>query len=184
MTCAEISSKDQEKFRDLFFLLPEVEQRIIEYFYYKRMSQKEIADIFGMTQGAVSSRLKRARKRMLYFEEFKAYHWENTFDEDLGSIFGPLDMEVLRHMAKTGGQTQTALVLNGLFNLQGEMKMNQVKIRYRFERCLKKLSKQENLLKYYNFFRLVKKNTYTNHEIKLPHFNHLRPADKWLEGLK
>jgi predicted DNA-binding protein YlxM (UPF0122 family) len=172
---AKITREDWDEFRDLLVLLPETEQKTLYYFFVKRMGQKEIADFFGISQGAVSSRLKRAKKRMLYFKVFNEYHWEETFDKDLEPIFDPLDMEVLRHMAKTGGQTQTAIILNGLFNFQGEMQMNQVKIRYRFEKCLKKL-KEKGLLKYYNFFMLIKKNMYVNYEIKLPHFDHLQLA--------
>ena len=175
---------DWDEFRDLLHLLPEIEQKALYYFYHKRMSQIEIADIFGITQGAVSSRLKKAKKRILYFKALNEYHWEKTFDKDLGLIFDPLDMEVLRHMSKTGCQTQTALVLNGLFNFQGEMQMNQVKIRYRFEKCLKKLRVIESMLKYYNFFVFLKKNLYANYEVKHPHFDRLRPAVNWLEGLK
>lgn len=175
--------------------LPETEQTLIMYMS-QDMPQKEIARIMGVTQGAVSSRLKRAIQRLTFLKELKKFNFDN-FEQDLQPIFSNLEIALLKSMTETTCQSETARILNNTFN-NG---MTQVKVRYRFEKCiiyLKGLCEALNYqsqvrdkfgavlkdstgkpdialdakkyLKYYKLFTLVKANLYKLHEVKLPHF--------------
>jgi predicted transcriptional regulator len=148
--------------------LPKAEQEIISYFN-KGMKQKTIGILMGTTQGAVSSRLQRIKKRLILIRECKNF---KINDEDLDR-FGTLNKTILKIMSETTCQTETAVKVNALLNLSGHMEMNQIKVRHRYEKCLKeleKLAKSEptsEYPRYLEFFTLIKNNLYVLHELKL-----------------
>lgn len=50
------------------------ERQLIEYFYFDRLSQKEIAERLGVTPKAVSSRLERARDKLRFLIKRRLSH--------------------------------------------------------------------------------------------------------------
>jgi len=157
-------------------MLPESDQLIVESL--KKMKQADIGKMYGMTQGAVSAKFRKIRRRFEFLETVKIFDITN-FEEDLKIIdehITPFEVELLRYFAKTTSQSATARILNGLFSLSGLDKMNQVKVRYRFLMILDRLKqkKEEPLArKYFDFFSFINANIYMMYDLKLPQFDRM-----------
>lgn len=155
--------------------LPLREIDLIELYYNERKNQKDIAKIFGVTQGAVSSRLTRAKKRLRFLRDLPKIT-EKEIDTRLGMLFDVLELEIIKYMMKTTCQSKTAQLINEKFGFtEGKKQMTQVKVRHRFEKCLTKLKEemkdQSDLKKFYKLLEYIKGNLYKLHEVKLPHFD-------------
>ena len=83
-----------ESFKPYLDLLPPREVDLIEMYYYLKKNQKDIAKIFGVTQGAVSSRLSRATQRLKFMRNLPKVEDVNI-QRDLGGIFDPLEIEII-----------------------------------------------------------------------------------------
>jgi hypothetical protein len=161
---------------DLVKKLPQSEQELCEYYLIKKLNQKEIATLLGKTQGAVSSRLCRIRKRLQFIKDLSNFD-VSKFDEVLSPFFDALEIELLRGMMETTCQSETAQRLNSIFNLNERFSgdghkyngMTQVKVRHRFEKCLLRMKTIQH--PYYELFLIIKQNLYLLHEVKLPHYD-------------
>ena len=155
--------------------LPERERDLLNLYYKEEKNQKDIAKMFGVTQGAVSSRLSRARSRLRFLRGMpKIDH--NDIENALKSHFETIEIEIIKCMMKTTCQSKTALLINERFGFKEEKKrMTQVKIRHRFEKCINQLAdmkkKNPSMAKYHNLLGYIKQNLYMLHEVKLPHFD-------------
>lgn len=164
----EISREDYRGLSQYIKRLPETEQRILKSFYLDNFKQIEIADIYGITQGAVSHRLSRARRRILFMQEL------DTLCGDTKEMFKSIavdtnifEFELIRIMIETTCQSETADRLNVLFNLSGERVMNQIKVKHKFFMLLKRLEKKP----YYKVLKFINDNLYVMHEVRLPHYD-------------
>jgi hypothetical protein len=150
--------------------LPRYEQNLYDYYIIKGMNQKDIAKILHKTQGSISSRLSKMKRRLVFMCELKPYNVTyEALKGDLSKDFTTLEIEILWAMYETTCQSETATRINYIFNLKNFCeKMNQVKIRHRFGLCLDKLKTLNSI--YYQPFNMIKNNLYALHEVKLPHF--------------
>jgi hypothetical protein len=138
-------------------------------------NQKDIARMFSVTQGAVSSRLKRALDRLKFLRDLPKVS-EDEIERALGNIFDPIEIEIIKCMKETTCQSRTAEIINEKFGLYDEKhRMTQVKVRHRFEKCLARLCALKNgcqeYARFYELLSIIKKNLYKLHEVKLPHFD-------------
>jgi predicted DNA-binding protein YlxM (UPF0122 family) len=162
-----------EDFLPYISKLPQREIDLIEMYFRKEKKQKEIADFFGVTQGAISHRIKRAKKRLLFLRDMP------KINEDIKDIledhFEPFEIDLIILMVETTCQSKTAEILNTRYKLKDKQIMTQVKIRHKFDRYLKKLEKLKKgnpqLEDCYRLIVYIKKNLYMLHEVKLPHFD-------------
>lgn len=155
--------------------LPSREIDLIELYYKEHKNQKDIAKIFGVTQGAVSSRLTRAKKRLKFLRDLPKIS-EQEIDRDLSEFFDTIELEIIKFMMQTTCQSKTAHLINTKFNFVDEKKrMTQVKVRHRFEKCLFRLKSEmksrPDLKKYSHLLEMIKNNLYKLHEVRLPHFD-------------
>jgi CRISPR/Cas system-associated endoribonuclease Cas2 len=155
--------------------LPPREYDLMELYYVDRKNQKDIAKMFGVTQGAISSRLSRAVKRLVFLRDLPKITPEEI-RQRLGKIFGETEIEIIIYMMQTTCQSKTAQLINEKNNISDEKKrMTQVKVRHRFEKCLIRLEHQmkaePDLRKYHQLLVFIKRNLYKLHEVKLPHFD-------------
>jgi hypothetical protein len=136
------------------------------------MNQKDLARCAGITQGAVSHRIRRIKDRLVFVVEWKKF---DINEKDL-DIFDTINKTILILMAKTTCQSETARMMNSFLNLPKDKKMNQVKVRHRFYKCLarlEKLSKKDPIYKkYFDYFKFIGKNLWVLHEVKLPQFDY------------
>jgi len=164
-----------EEIKPFLDRLPPREYDLIELYYVERKNQKDIAKMFGVTQGAISSRLSRAKKRLIFLRDLPKIT-EEEIQERLGKLFGETELEIIKYMMKTTCQSKTAQLINEKYCIVDEKKrLTQVKVRHRFEKCLMKLGQQmraePDLKKYYQLLVFIKKNLYKLHEVRLPHFD-------------
>jgi len=148
--------------------LPEDEQRISRYWYIDKMNQKEIARIMGVTQGAISSRLSKIRRRVNFLKSLESWNFSDV-EQKLKEILPVFELELIKIFLHTTCQTETARQLNDIFNLQGRQRMNQVKVRHRFNRCRKFLHEKEH--EYATLLDLFHRNSLILHNVKLPQFD-------------
>jgi predicted transcriptional regulator len=164
-----------EEIKPFLNRLPPREYDLVELYYVDQKNQKDIAKMFGVTQGAISSRLSRAKKRLIFLRDLPKITPEEI-EQRLGRIFGEIEIEIIKYMMQTTCQSKTAQLINEKNHIVDEKKrMTQVKVRHRFEKCLIKLEHQmktePDLKKYYHLLRFIKANLYLLHEVKLPHFD-------------
>ena len=91
--------------------LPPREIDLIELYYNKGKNQKDIAKIFGVTQGAVSSRLSRAKKRLHFLRKLPKIT-EGQIINRLSEFFNDLELEIIINMIRTTCQSKTAQLIN------------------------------------------------------------------------
>jgi len=158
---------------DLIPKLPEMEKTIVDLFFHD-VKQKDIGKILGITQGAVASRISKLMSRLAYLKELKGIDF-NIFFQDIEKICTPLELEIIKVILETSCQTQTAWVINGKLGLKGPKKLNQIKVRHKFEsvmELLKEIGEHSNRYRrHYKTLQKIKENLYVLHEVKLPHFD-------------
>ena len=164
-----------EDIRPFLNRLPPREYDLVELYCVYEKNQKDIAKMFGVTQGAISSRLSRAKKRLIFLRNLPKIT-EEEIDRDLSKLFEETEREIIKFMMKTTCQSKTAQLLNEKYNYTDEKrKMTQVKVRHRFEKCLNKLDEEsrhhQEYRKYFHLLKFIKKNLYLLHEVVLPHFD-------------
>jgi predicted DNA-binding protein YlxM (UPF0122 family) len=153
--------------------LPSKERDLIRLYYYMDKKQKEIAEIFSVTQGAISHRLSRASKRLRFLRDMPKLN--DNLDVILKPYFTEFEIDLIHIMIETTCQSRTAEILNEKYNLIGDNKMTQVKIRHKFERFIERLKKNKrknnDLAICYKLLKYIQKNLYMMHEVVLPHFD-------------
>jgi len=169
------STVPYEEIKPFISRLPAREMDLIELYYCKGKNQKDIAKIFGVTQGAISSRLARAKKRLQFLRNLPKID-KFEMEEALKEFFEPIEVEVVMCMLETTCQSRTAEILNERLSLTDDKnRMTQVKVRHRFEKCLAAMkshsSKRPELARYCHLMSFIKKNLYKLHEVSLPHFD-------------
>jgi predicted DNA-binding protein YlxM (UPF0122 family) len=162
-----------EDFEPFIQKLPQREIDLIEMYYKEDKKQKEIAEFFGVTQGAVSHRLSRAKKRLDFLKKMP------KLNEDLRHLlhghFTDFEIDLLNYMIETTCQSKTAELLNKRYKLQGKNVMTQIKVRHKFDRYIEKINKlkrtHKDLKDCYKLAKYIKSNLYMLHEVILPHFD-------------
>jgi predicted transcriptional regulator len=155
--------------------LPLREQKIFRL-YKRGLSQKEVAKRLHLTQGAISTRIRIAMGRVEFIRslpvvsevEFKSLKSEGLCDE--------IDIAIIKSMRDTTCQSVTAEMLNKDFGFTGDAWMTQVKVRYRFEKCMERLRLLPGYVKVYQLLDLIHKNPYKLHFVRYKegHFDFLR----------
>lgn len=153
--------------------LPSKERDLIKLYYYMDKKQKEIAEIFSVTQGAISHRLSRAGKRLRFLRDMPKL--SDGIDTILKPHFDAFEIDLISTMIETTCQSKTAELLNAKYRLDGDGKMTQVKIRHKFERYIERLKKSKksniDLAVCLKLLVYIQDNLYMMHEVVLPHFD-------------
>jgi hypothetical protein len=168
-----ISQIPNETFLKFFDKIPHIERDIYKYYCTWSMNQADIAAITGLTQGAISHRLCRLKKRigvLIDIDKMCGSKPDLIF-KNLEEYCDPFEIEILRAMYETTSQSHSAHRLNLMFNLTGSKAMNQIKIKHRYEQILKRLVGTG----YYRLFNYIRCSLYILSEVRLPHFD--RTAD-------
>jgi predicted transcriptional regulator len=155
--------------------LPSREVDLLQLYIQYKKNQKQLAIMFGVTQGAISSRLSRARARLEFLKALPKIT-DEEIDKALSPLFDSMELEIIKTMMKTTCQSETAQLINEKFELAEDKKrMTQVKVRHRYEKCLMRLKEEMKVhpeyKKYYHLLEFIKNNLYKLHEVRLPHFD-------------
>ena len=101
--------------------LPDREADLIDLYFFLNKKQTEIAQIFELTQAAVSYRLKRALGRLRFLMEMPDLS-ADQIREDLSPILSDLDVQIFQQMYITTCQSEVA----------NRLSISQGKVRHRF----------------------------------------------------
>ena len=156
-------SIDQARmFRPIFGYLNEKDRDILYLIFVSRKKQKDVQRILGRSQPSLCYDIKRIRKRLKFivylhsvFDIFLNFiRSEEGRREQLGPVenqdeilFTAEELEILALMFFTSSFTQTSR----------KMKISQVKVRYAYNKCLKRMELLE-LWEAYEIFTVIRNN--------------------------
>jgi hypothetical protein len=144
----EESFEDMGRVKELLELIPPREADFIELYFFKRVRQTSIAEIFNVSQPTVCYRLKRAASRIKFLLDLSPYSVVEM-EKDLREFLkDPTDVAVMMGMLRTTCQSDVARELN----------VTQGFVRHRFFRTLSALEKSEKCAKYAPAFARVREN--------------------------
>ena len=166
---AEVLQRYREKLVPLLDIIPDDEADMIQMYYFDRKTQNDIAEVFGMTQAAVSYRIQRAMQRLQFFASVPDID-PTMIREDLASVLKPSEIDIVESMYWTTCQSKTAELLG---RTQGY-------VRETFARVIDKLLESPNRdhEDYATYFReLQARGLNMRHFVKLPQW-----MDRGYEG--
>lgn len=141
-------------FKPILSFLNAKDRDILYLVFVSGKKQKDVQEILGRSQPSLCYDIKRIRKRLKFI-----FYLNSVFDifmefvADPPDGFEPFEVEVLLLMFYTSSFTMTSDVLS---DVCGE-KVSQVKVRYSFDRCLRRMEEQE-LWEMYEVFMVVRSN--------------------------
>jgi DNA-directed RNA polymerase specialized sigma24 family protein len=152
----------EERIGPLLDRIPEREADLIYLYYIQKKRQADIAEIFGVTQAAISYRLDRGLKRIKFLLRIPSVT-EEDLRRDLPEIFKPIDVDILIGMWQTTCQSQVAENLG----------LTQGRVRHRFFKAVKTLEemskKDEKFNDYAKIFSAISSKGFNIlREVKLP----------------
>lgn len=164
-----------EEMKPYLDLIPEKEQDIIDLYFFSGKKQKDIAAFFGVSQGAISHRISRAKKRLIFLRDMPKVSHEDL-RLAISSVLPPLETEIVCSMCKTTCQSETADIVNKKLSLSGDKVLTQIKVRHKFDKSVEKIREEIASGKTYlapslELMVYTRKNPYMLHEVCLPHFN-------------
>jgi DNA-directed RNA polymerase specialized sigma24 family protein len=112
--------------------IPQREADLIYLYYIQKKRQADIAEIFGVTQAAISYRLDRGLQRIKFLLSIPQAS-EDELREDLAELFEPIDVNILVGMWQTTCQSEVA----------NRLGLTQGRVRHRFFKSIETLKKRE-----------------------------------------
>jgi hypothetical protein len=162
-----ISSLNYEtQIKPLLDRIPEREADLIYLYYIQKKRQADIAEIFGVTQAAISYRLDRGLQRIRFLLSIPQVD-EDDLRRDLPKVpFKDIDVNILVGMWKTTCQSEVASRLG----------LTQGRVRHRFFGAVKVLDKKakedDQFLPYHKVFSsIASKNFNILREVRLPQWS-------------
>lgn len=111
-----------DKIKDVLCRLPDREADLIRLYFFKSKRQTDIAEIFNITQAAVSYRLKRALDRIRFLIEIPEVTKDEIFEDLVGVMPTKLDARIFAEMFESTCQSEVAEILD----------ISQGRVRHRF----------------------------------------------------
>lgn len=118
-----------DKIKSLLDRLPDRESDLIRLYYFKDKNQTDIAEIFDITQAAVSYRLQRALSRIRFLVEMPDLDKNDIYDILLKVMPSQLDAKIFSEMYETTCQSVVA----------ERLEITQGRVRHRFIKNLRHL---------------------------------------------
>lgn len=152
----------ENQVKPLLDKIPDREADIVFMYYILKKKQADIAEIFGVTQAAISYRLDRGIQRIRFLLSIPQVT-EEEMRADLPRVFQDIDVNILIGMWQTTCQSEVASRLG----------LTQGRVRHRFFVAVKQLEKKaaedDTLLRYHKVFSAISsKNFNILREVKLP----------------
>jgi len=135
-------------FKHIFSFLNEKDRDILYLIFVSGKKQQDVQRILSRSQPSLCYDIKRIRKRLRFI-----FYLHSVFDIFLQFIvqyeeyFTPHELEVLTLMFYTSSFTMTASILD----------ITQVKVRYSFDKCLRKMEEFE-MWEVYEMFVVIRSN--------------------------
>jgi len=156
----------ESQVRPLLDRIPEREADLIQLYYIQKKRQADIAEIFGVTQAAISYRLDRGLQRIRFLLSIPQID-EDDLRRDLPQVpFKDIDVNILVGMWQTTCQSEVAARLG----------LTQGRVRHRFFGAVKTLEKRakedDQFLPYHKVFSAIASKRFNIlREVKLPQWS-------------
>lgn len=142
--------------------IPAREADLIKLYYIDKKRQADIAEIFGVTQAAISYRLDRGLQRIKFLLSIPQVT-EQQLRKDLQVIFRDIDVDILAGMWQTTCQSEVA----------SQLGLTQGRVRHRFFKAVKVLEARASIEPAYEpycriFSAIASKRFNILREVKLP----------------
>lgn len=152
----------EERIAPLLERIPEREADLIYLYYIQKKRQADIAEIFGVTQAAISYRLDRGLQRIKFLLSIPSVT-EEELRQDLPEVFKEIDVDILIGMWATTCQSQVAQNLG----------LTQGRVRHRFFKAVKTLNEvakeEPKFVPYAKVFAAISSKRFNIlREVKLP----------------
>jgi hypothetical protein len=142
-------SVDQVRaFRSVFGFLNDKDRDILYLIFVSRKKQNDVQRIMGRSQPSLCYDIKRIRLRLRYiFYIHSVFDIFVRFVQEKASYFTPEEIEILTLMFYTSSFTVTADM----------MKLSQVRTRYAYNKCLRRMEALE-MWEPYEIFMVIREN--------------------------
>jgi predicted XRE-type DNA-binding protein len=152
----------ESRIRPLLDRIPQREADLIYLYYIQKKRQADIAEIFGVTQAAISYRLDRGLQRIKFLLSIPQVT-EDELRGDLADIFLAIDVDILVGMWQTTCQSEVATQLG----------LTQGRVRHRFFKSVSLLKdaaeKDEKYDPYHRIFSAISSKKFNIlREVRLP----------------
>lgn len=160
-TFDEPTEEDMEKIgriQHILPLLPPREADFIELYYFKKLRQTDIAEIFGVSQPTVCYRLTRAASRIRFLLDLPVVNVDKMVSDLSGFLSDPLDVRILLLMWETTCQSEVAKRLG----------VSQGLVRHRFLRAVNRMSANRHFQSYADLFKFIASHLNILREVQRP----------------
>lgn len=144
----EESFDDLERVREILDLIPPREADFIDLYFFRKVRQTSIAEIFNVSQPTVCYRLRRATARIKFLLDLSPYSIADIERDLKISLKDPVDVQIMMGMIRTTCQSDVAR----------EIGVTQGFVRHRFFRTLPLIEKDSLCSKYFGVFEKVRDN--------------------------
>ena len=144
-TLSEESVLELEQVRGVLEQIPPREADFVELYFFQKLRQTTIAEMFNISQPTVCYRLQRAASRLRYLIDMPTHDlW--LMEQDLrGVLTDPKDIQIMLGMVDTTCQSEVAK----------RMGVTQGFVRHRFFRTIDRLKKMRDMDQYVRVFEHV-----------------------------
>jgi DNA-directed RNA polymerase specialized sigma24 family protein len=153
---AEDDVKRIEQVRKIMEMLPPREADFIDLYYFRGLTQTDIANIFQVSQPTVCYRLQRATARIQFLLELPDISEDEIREELRKALDDELDVEIMILMFKTTCQSEVAKIL----------RRSQGLVRHRFIRSLERLRDHKGLRKVVELYDYIYDNLNILREVR------------------
>lgn len=137
--------KKLEKLKEIVNRLPNIEHDFIDLYYFKKVRQVNIAEIFHVSQPMVCYRLKKAIERIKFLLAMPELS-DTQIKKDLVNLFKEKDLEIICLMYRTTCESRAAEILG----------TSQSFVRHRFLRAIQVLKNNNTF--YYDLMNKIMEN--------------------------
>jgi DNA-directed RNA polymerase specialized sigma24 family protein len=144
-TLSAESVLELEQVRGVLEQIPPREADFVELYFFQKLRQTTIAEMFNISQPTVCYRLQRAASRLRYLIDMPTHDlW--LMEQDLkGVLTDPKDIQIMLGMVDTTCQSEVAK----------RMGVTQGFVRHRFFRTIERLKKMRDMDQYVRVFEHV-----------------------------
>jgi hypothetical protein len=152
----EESLGDLSLVREILDQIPPREADFIELYFFLRLRQTAIAELYNISQPSVVYRLQRGAKRLRYLIEMPDYD-RQQLEVDLRGVIGdPLDVEIMLMMIDLTCQSKVARQLHQRLIDEGRpRRITQGFVRHRYLRTIEKLERLPEMDNYVRLFKHI-----------------------------
>lgn len=145
---SEESKVEMEKIKGVLDKIPAREADFVELYFFNRVRQTTIAQLFNISQPTVCYRLQRAAERLRYLIDMPSFDpW--LMEQDLrGVLTDKRDIQIMLGMVRTTCQSEVAQ----------ELGVTQGFVRHRYFRTISRLKPMRGMERYVEVFEHVAAN--------------------------